>query len=63
METIRGAVKHPEIVDAPLLASYQDTIGSLEEELQGLRKEILFVEDIGERLRRASDIDGNLFDS
>ena len=39
METIRGTVEHLEIVDAPLLTSSQDKIRSLEQELQGLRKQ------------------------
>ena len=49
-------------VDESVLVNYMDKIKSLEEELQGLKKEIISLEDFGERIDRASGIERTLFE-
>ena len=39
-----------------------DRLRSLEMELQGVRRDILLLDDYGERVRKASDIEQSLFD-
>ena len=48
MVTIRRALKKSDTVDMHVLTSYQGKIRSLEGELQGLKEQILSLEDIGE---------------
>ena len=49
-------------MDVHVLTSYLDGIRSFKGELQGLKKDILCLEDIGEQMRKASGIKGTLFD-
>ena len=44
-----------------MLTSYLDEIRTLESELQGLKKDILFLDIFGEHVRKASDIMQILF--
>ena len=62
VRTIRRAIENPEFVDMHVLTRYLDEIKNLEGELQALKKDIFSLEDIGERVRKASDIKGSLFD-
>ena len=45
-----------------MLTCYLYEIRSLEGELQGLKDKIFSLDDIGEHMRKASDIKVNLFD-
>ena len=49
-------VENSDFVDAHMLISYLDEITSLKSELQGLKKDILFLDNFGERVRRVSYI-------
>ena len=62
VQTIRKAVKTPDLVDTHVLTGYLDEIRSLEGELQGLKHKIFSLDDIRERMRKDSDNKGNLFD-
>ena len=62
VQTIKKAIENPDIVDTHILTSYLDEIISLEGELQGLKTDILSLEDIGDRVRTAFDIKETLFD-
>ena len=62
VRTNKKAIENPDLVDTHILTSYLDEIRSYEGELQGLKKDILSLEDIRERVRKASDIKGTLFD-
>ena len=45
-----GAVERHDIVDMHVLTSYQDKMRSFEKELQGLNKDTLSLEDIGQQV-------------
>ena len=62
MRTTKKAFANPDFVDAHVLTSYRDEMRSLKGELQGLKKDILSLEDIGEWVRKAFDIKGTLFE-
>ena len=62
VQTIKRAVEDPDLVDAHVLTSYLDEIKSLESDLQGLKKGILSFDNMGERVRKPSDIKQMLFD-
>ena len=61
METIRRVVKIPDFVDTDIIKSYLEEIKSLEGKLQVVKKEIFFLEDVGDGVQRASNIDVILF--
>ena len=60
--SIRRVVNNPDHVDAHVLTKYMNKIKSLKVELEGLKKEILSLNNYGRHVRRASDIEQNLFD-
>ena len=68
MELIDGSVKtskrvldDPKIVDQHTLSNYMDKVKSLESELQGLKKEILSLNDYRGHIGRVSDIKDAIF--
>ena len=52
---MKRAVARPDLVDTQVLTRYLDKIRSLELELQGLKDKIFLLDDMGERLRKATD--------
>ena len=61
MQTVKGAVENPDIVDRCVLKSYVDKITSLDGKLQGLKEKIFSPEDACDLVLMASDIEGTLF--
>ena len=51
-----------DLIDAHVLSSCMDKIKSLEVELQGVRREILLLDNYRQCARKASDIEQSLFD-
>ena len=56
MKTVQGDLEKPESVDIHVLLDYTHEIESLEGELQGVKKDILSLDDFGERLEWVSNI-------
>ena len=61
VKTIKRVLDDPKVVDQHALSNYMDKVKSLESELQGLKREILSLDDYGGRIGRASDIEGAIF--
>ena len=62
VRSIRKVLENLELIDTHILANYMERIRSLKTELQGAKRDILLLNDYGERVRRASDIEQSLFD-
>ena len=54
-------VENLDIVEEPVMRSCMEEIRILGGEMQGLKKAIMCLDDLGKRVRRASDIKGTYF--
>ena len=57
VKTMKRVLGNPKVVDQYTLSNYRDKVRNLEGELQGLKKEMLFLDDYGGRIGSASDIE------
>ena len=60
--TIKRMVANSDLMDAHILTNYIVEIRTLEGQFQGLKKEILSLDDVRGHVRKASDIEQTLFD-
>ena len=60
--SIKREIENPEAIDVHSLTNYKDKMKNLEGKLEGLKKEIVSLDDFERRLEKASHIERKMFD-